>query len=226
MAESIRWKETPLQDSHVIIRNETADEFRKVEEIHKRAFWNLSVPRGNEHYLAHVLREHEDFIPELDYVCELDGQVIANVMYTKSKLIDEKGNTKNIISFGPISVEPQYQRKGIGKLLLEKSFEKAIIMGYKAIVIFGNPANYVSRGFKSCKKYNVCLKGDIFPAALLVKELEEGFFDGTKYYFFESSAFDIKEEDVEEFDKTFEYLEKKIQPSQEEFYIHSHSVIQ
>lgn len=70
------------------------------------------------------------------------------------------------------------------------------------------------------------MKGDIFPAALLVKELEEGFFDGTKYYFFESSAFEIKQEDVEEFDKTFEYLEKKIQPSQEEFYIHSHSVIQ
>lgn len=226
MAESIRWKEIPLQDSHVIIRNETADEFRKVEEIHKRAFWNLSVPGGNEHYLAHVLREHEDFIPELDFVCELEGQVIANVMYTKSKLMDEKGNTKNIITFGPISVEPEHQRKGIGKLLLEKSFEKAIIMGYKAIVIFGNPANYVSRGFKSCKKYNVCLKGDIFPAALLVKELEEGYFDGTKYYFFESSVFEIKQEDVEEFDKTFEYLEKKIQPSQEEFYIHSHSVIQ
>lgn len=184
------------------------------------------MPGGNEHYLAHVLREHEDFIPELDFVCELEGQVIANVMYTKSKLMDEKGNTKNIITFGPISVEPEHQRKGIGKLLLEKSFEKAIIMGYKAIVIFGNPANYVSRGFKSCKKYNVCLKGDIFPAALLVKELEEGYFDGTKYYFFESSAFEIKQEDVEEFDKTFEYLEKKIQPSQEEFYIHSHSVIQ
>lgn len=60
MAESVRWKETILQDLHVIIRNETADEFRKVEEIHKRAFWNLSVPGGIEHYLEHVLREHED----------------------------------------------------------------------------------------------------------------------------------------------------------------------
>jgi putative acetyltransferase len=210
---------------HIIIRNEKENEYRKVEEIHRRAFWNLNVPGCNEHYLSHILRGHEDFIHELDYVAELDGQVVANVMYTKSKLIDETGRVTNIITFGPVSVEPECQRLGIGKDLLEKTFLKAFEMGYKAIIIFGNPDNYVARGFKSCKKYNVCLEGDIFPAALLVKELQPGFFDGTKYYFHESPAFEINDKKAEEFDKTFEYIEKKFQPSQEEFYIHSHSVI-
>ena len=163
--------------------------------------------------------------PELDYVCELDGQVIANVMYTKSRLVDEQGNVTEILTFGPIGVSPEMQRRGIGKALLEKSFNEAVRMGYKAIVIFGNPDNYVTSGFRSCKRYNVCLEGDIFPTALLVKELEQNFFDGRKYYFHESEAFEINDSEAEAFDKTFEYREKAFQPSQEEFYIHSHSVI-
>lgn len=208
-----------------IIRNEQASDYRAVEEIHRNAFWNLNVPGCDEHYLAHILRTHEDFIPELDFVCELDGEPIANVMYTKSKIIDGQGNIENILTFGPVSVKPELQRKGIGKALLEKSFDEAVKMGYKAIIIFGNPDNYVVRGFRSCKRFNVCLEGDIFPAALLVKELEQGFFDGRKYYFYESAAFEIKDGDAEAFDRGFEYKEKTFQPSQEEFYIHSHSII-
>lgn len=208
-----------------MIRNEQKSDYRKVEEIHRSAFWNLNVPGCNEHYLAHVLRGHEDFVPELDYVCELDGQVVANVMYTKSKLVDEEGGITEILTFGPIGVKPEFQRRGIGKALLDKSFTEAVKMGYKAIAIYGNPYNYIARGFKSCKRYNVCLEKDVFPMALLVKELEPDFFDGRKYYFYESAAFEISEEDAEAFDKQFEHREKAFQPSQEEFYIYSHSVI-
>ena len=208
-----------------IIEKEQEEDYRQVEELHRKAFWNLSVPGCNEHYLAHIMRGHSDFVPELDYVCKLDGQVIANVMYTKSKLVDGQGDIAECLTFGPISVSPKFQRQGISKALLEKTFSEAVKMGYKAIVIFGNPNNYVGRGFKSCKRYNVCLEGDVFPAALLVKELESGFFDGRKYYFYESPVFEINDDLAEEFDKGFEPMEKTFQPSQEEFYIHSHSVI-
>lgn len=134
----------------------------------------MNVPGCNEHYVAHILRKHNDFISELDYVYEMDGLIIGNIMYTKSRLTDEQGNVKEILTFGPISVDPDFQRKGIGKALMEKTFDEAVKMGYQAIVIFGNPDNYVARGFKSCKKYNVCLEGDVFPSAMLVKELEQG----------------------------------------------------
>lgn len=118
-----------------------------------------------------------------------------------------------------------FQRKGIGKALLEQTFAKAIELGYKAIIIFGTPGNYVGRGFKSCKRYNVCLEGDVFPTALLVKELETGFFDDRKYYVYESPVFEIEERLADEFDKCFEPMEKSYQLSQEEFYILSQSVM-
>lgn len=208
----------------ITIRNETENDYRAVEELTREAFWNLNFPGCSEHYLVHVLRSHADFIPELDLVAEADGKIVGSIIYSKSKLTDEKGNEKDILTFGPLSVSPEYQRKGIGKALIEHSFIKAAELGYDTVVIFGSPSNYISRGFKSCKKYNVSLNG-YFPAAMLVKELKENALDGRNWNFSESSAFEIDEDAAEEFDKTFEPKEKAYSKSQEEFFIYSHSSI-
>lgn len=145
------------------IRNETPADHRTVEDMTRRAFYNLYVPGCAEHYLVHVMRGHEDFIPELDFVLDLDGQVIGNIMYTKARLVDEAGEEKTALTFGPVCVLPEYQRQGYGKRLMDYSFEKAAAMGYDVIVIFGSPVNYVSRGFQSCKKHNVCVEGGKVP---------------------------------------------------------------
>lgn len=222
LKETHEW-EVPVGE--LIIRNELEKDYRIVENITRNAFWNLSVPGCDEHYLAHIMRKHADFIPELDFVAEWNGQVVGNVMYTKSKLIDETGKEKASLTFGPISVLPEFQRRGIGRELLECSFVKAVELGFDVVVIFGNPDNYVARGFKSCKKYNVCLEQGVFPAAMLVKELKPGVLDGRRWYYYESPVYHIDSDKAREFDNLFEWKEKKWMPSQEEFYIHSHSVI-
>lgn len=216
-----------MNKNDYVIRLETPDDYRTVENINREAFWNLSVPGCDEHYFAHVMREHADFVPELDFIVEIDGKAIASIMYTKAKLIDEHGTVKEILSFGPLCVLPEYQRMGYGKILIEHSFTKAVEMGYDTVVIFGNPDNYVSRGFRSCIKYNVCLEGDIFPTALLVKELRENVLDGRKWYYHESSVSELlgDKEKSEKFDAEFPPKIKAWKPSQEEFFIHSHSVI-
>ena len=207
------------------IRNERETDFRKVEEITRKAFWNIYVPGCNEHYLVHVMRSHEDFLPELDFGIEVDGQIIGNIMYTKAKLVDDSGNEREILSFGPVCIVPEYQRKGYGKKLIMHSFEKAAALSYDVVVIFGNPGNYVGLGFKSCKKYNVCLEDGSYPTAMLVKELKPGALDGRRWVYYQSSVYDIDEKEAERFDEGFERWEKKYQPSQEEFYIYSHSFI-
>lgn len=208
-----------------MIVNEAPENYAEVEKLIREAFWNLNMPGCSEHYLAHIMRSHEDFIPELDFVAKADGKLVGNVMYTKSKLIDETGKEKDILTFGPLAVLPQFQRQGHGKMLLEHSFRKAVDMGYDVIVIFGSPANYISSGFKSCHRYNVCLDNDYFPTAMLVKELKEGALDGRKYTFRESPVYDFDPAEAEEYDKLFPPKEKKILPCQEEFYIYSHSSV-
>lgn len=210
-----------------IIRLEAADDYRTVENLTREAFWNLSYPGCHEHYFVHILRQHEDFVPELDFVIEVNGKIIGNIMYTTAKLVDENGTEKRILTMGPICIHPDYQRKGYGKTLLEYTFEKAIELGYDTIVNFGNPDNYVCRGYKSCKKYNVCLEGDVFPGALLVKELRTGVLDGRKWVYYPSPAEELcsDTEAVEKFDVEFPVKIKEWKPSQEEFFIHSHSII-
>jgi len=208
------------------IRNEEEKDYKRVEEITRKAFWNLYIPGCIEHYLVHVMRPHKDFLPELDLVIEVDDQIIGNIMYTKTRLIDESGEEKDILTFGPVCILPEYQRQGYGKKLMEYSFEQAAALGYDVIVIFGNPNNYVGRGFKSCKKYNVCLENGTFPAAMMVKELKPEVLDGRKWVYHQSPVFEIDEQEAGLFDEGLDRLEKKYQPSQEEFYIHSYSIIQ
>ena len=117
-----------------IIRRETENDYRETENLTREAFWNLNTPGCFEHYFVHIMRSHRDFIPELDYVIELDGKVIANVMYCRSKLVDEQGNEKNIITMGPLCVLPEYQRKGFGKALLEHTFKIAESMGFDVVI--------------------------------------------------------------------------------------------
>lgn len=172
-----------------------------------------------------MMRSHKDFLSELDLVIEVDHQVIGNIMYTKATLVDESGEEKEILTFGPVCIMPEYQRMGYGKMLIEHSFDKAIALSYDVIVIFGNPSNYVSRGFKSCKKYNICLENGTFPAAMMVKELKPEALDGRKWVYCDSPVMKIDEQEAELFDERLVKMEKKFQPSQEEFYIHNHSII-
>lgn len=46
------------------------------------------------------MRFHKDFLPELDFVIEADGEVIGNIMYTKAKLVDESMEEKEILTGG------------------------------------------------------------------------------------------------------------------------------
>ena len=213
---------------NIIFRNETPDDYRAVEELNRESFWNVYKPGADEHYYVHMMRSHPDFIPELAFVLEKDGEIIGNIMYTKAWLEDEAGNRKEILSFGPLCVAPKYQRQKLGKILIEKSFARALEMGYDVNINLGNPGNYVSRGFVSCKKKNVSfvVPGN-FPTALLVCELIPGALEGRSWMYIPSTAADCCEDvaAVEAFDQTFPPKEKAWQPSQEEFYIYSHSSV-
>ena len=213
---------------NLIIRLETEKDYRDVEELTREAFWNVYIPGAHEHYFVHMMRSHPDFIPELAFVLELDGEIIGNVMFTKAWLEDERCKKHEIVSMGPLSISPKYQRQRLGKILIEHAFEAARKMGYKVNVNFGNPGNYVSRGFVSCKRKNVSfIAENNFPTALLVAELTPGALDGQSWLYIPSSAADCCDDTaaVEAFDATFPKKEKLWTPSQEEFYIYKHSSV-
>ena len=63
-----------MEDRKIRIRKEQEKDYKTVEAITRKAFYNIYVPGCTEHYLVHTMRSHGDFLPELDFVLELDGQ--------------------------------------------------------------------------------------------------------------------------------------------------------
>ena len=203
----------------IVIRRENEPDYRTVEELTREAFWNLNVPGCDEHYLAHILRESPDFIAELDFVAEVDGRIAGNIMYTRSYVVDESGSRKDTLTFGPLSVLPEYQRKGIGTRLINHTKKIAVQNGAGAIIILGDPHNYCRHGFRNSIDYNISSSDGRYPYGQLVLELEDGYFSGRSWKFYYSSAYEFDERLVEEFDKLFPEKMKEYKPSQEEFSI-------
>ncbi|WP_243685513.1 GNAT family N-acetyltransferase [Methanosarcina barkeri] len=185
----------------ITIRNEKVEDFNQVENLTREAFWNLYVPGCNEHYLVHIMRDHPDFIKKLDFVAEYNGEIIGNIMYTKAWLYSEDGIKMEIASFGPISVLPKYQRKGVGSALIHHTIDIAKNDGINIIVIFGDPHNYCKHGFKSSKDFNISDLNGEYPYGMLALELKEGAVKGHNWKYKYSPVLEINEIDAEEYDK-------------------------
>ena len=97
-----------------MIRLEQPKDYREVENLTREAFWNVYRPGCTEHYVLNQYRNNPDFIPELDFVMEEDGKIIGHVMYSKAELVLDDGSRKPSWTFGPISIHPDYKRKGYG----------------------------------------------------------------------------------------------------------------
>ena len=111
----------------IIIRKETIEDYHKTEQMVMRAFWNIHVPGCNEHLLVHKLRESKDYLPKLSRVAELDGEIVGVIMYSKAKVVD--GETEHeVLTFGPLCVEPTLHNLHIGSQLLEETIQTMVYM--------------------------------------------------------------------------------------------------
>lgn len=119
----------------------------KRRTVNREAFWNVYRPGCIEHYIVHQYRCREDFVPELDFIMEKDGVIIGHIMYVNAEILSDNGQRIPIMTFGPLSIAPEHQRKGYGKTLLDFSMEKPKALGVGAICIEGNIDFYGKSGF-------------------------------------------------------------------------------
>ena len=206
-----------MSDTDLVIRREEKEDYRTVEQLVREAFWNLYVPGCNEHYILHNLRKSSDFIPELDFVAEQGGQIVGQIAYSRGIIKDKQGEDKGVITFGPVSVLPAFQRRGIGSALIIHTIDLARDMGYPAICIYGDPRYYSRFGFRCAEKYEIKTADDKFAVALQVLELRQGALNNVSGRFIESVAFSVDETGFARYDATFPFKEKKETDSQREF---------
>ena len=201
----------------IIIRNETPADYRAVENLTRESFWNVYRPGCTEHYVLHCYRSAPDFVPELDFVMEKDGELIGHVMYSRSEITTSGGKAIPIMTFGPISIAPEYKRQGYGKILLDYSMEKAKAMGAGALAITGNIDFYGKSGFVPAKTKGVRYADDPEADYFLIRELTLGFLDGISGTYKDPDGYFVCEKDPEGFERfeaTFPKKEKRKLPGQ------------
>lgn len=199
----------------MIIRLEKEKDYFETENLTREAFWNVYREGCFEHLIIHNLRKDKSFVKELDYCIEIDNKIIANIVYAKGKLKLENGNIREILIFGPVSVLPEYQKKGYGEKLINYTIEKAKELGFDAIVIMGNPNYYKKFGFESCSKYKIYYEGlDKNEEApfFMIKILNDNNIENLKGIYSDPDCYKADEKELEEFDKKFPFkIKEKIE---------------
>lgn len=197
---------------NILIRKETPSDYRKTEHMTMRAFWNIHGPGCDEHYLVRRIRESEDYLPEISRVAELKGEIVGAIYYTKAKVVDGE-KVYDVVTFGPLAVEPTLQNSGIGRALLNETMKLAGDAGYSGILIFGEPAYYPKRGFVNCERFGITDSAGKNFDAFMCFALNRELFSQVRGKFYESPVFKECEnkEEIAKFEEEFpKYRKVKI----------------
>lgn len=191
------------------IRRELPEDFAKTEAMTREAFWNQYCPGCVEHYLVYLLRACPAFLPELDFVALVDGEVVGNVMGVKGVIQCDCGTRQEVVTVGPLSVAPEWQRQGIGAKLLACLKRDAGEMGFPALLLCGDPAYYQKQGFLPAEGFGIRTEEDEYAAALQACELFEGALQDSAGRYCENPAYFVRESDAMEFDRQFPEKERR-----------------
>ena len=190
-----------MSKDNIIIRPEKKTDYKNTENLTREAFWNVYRPGCYEHYVLHCYRSDPDFIPELDFVMELDGKLIGQVIYVRSQIECDDGRKIPIMTFGPISIAPEFKRQGYGKRLLDYSIERAKEMGTGALAITGNIDFYGKSGFVPAKTMGIRYEDEPDADYFLIKELKPGFLDEISGFYKDPEGYFICEKDPNGFEQ-------------------------
>lgn len=188
------------------IRLEIPADYFKVENLTREAFWNVYRPGCLEHYVLHQFRDKSEFVPELDFVMEKDSEIIGHVMFVRAKIQTDDGIELPIMTFGPISIAPEYQRKGYGKALLDYAMEQAKSMGVGALCMEGNIDFYGKSGFVVASTKGIHYYAEPRDAQVpyfLLKELKQGFLDEISGTYHTPGGYFVDENEAQLFDAHF-----------------------
>ncbi|MGG7142723.1 GNAT family N-acetyltransferase [Clostridium nigeriense] len=154
----------------IIIRKEETKDYEKVEKVIEESFKTAEFTDKDEHNLVRRLRKSAEFVKELSLIAEDNDRIVGHILLTKA-FIKENNREFDTLALAPVAVLPDYQKRGIGKSLINKAIEKAIELGYKSIVVLGHENYYPKFGFKKASDYGIKAPFEVPDEAYMILEL-------------------------------------------------------
>lgn len=132
------------------IRKALEKDYNEIYAIITETFKNSEFSNGDEADLVKALKQSDSFIPNLSLVAELNKKIVGHILFSKIKIGDSEQ-----IALAPISVLPEFQRKGIGTKLITEAHKIAKKMGYKVSVVLGHQDYYPKFGYEVASKLGI-----------------------------------------------------------------------
>lgn len=153
---------------NIQIRQERLEDNRQVRELVRDAFALAEHSDGDEHNLIERIRLSPEYIPELSLVAVSGDTILGHIMFSKVSV-----GQSEALALAPLSVRTDWQRKGIGKLLVTTGHLLARKMGYPCSVVLGNPDYYSKLGYGKASNYGITAPFDVPDEYYMVCDLDE-----------------------------------------------------
>jgi predicted N-acetyltransferase YhbS len=157
-----------MSDLSLSILAETANDAQAIERLHQRTFGP-----GRFVLSAYRIREHVDHLHDLSFTARIGTLLVGSVRQLPICV----GDTPALL-LGPLTVEPPFRKRGVGRALLERALKEAKANGHRLVLLVGDEAYYGRLGFKIVPKGRAAMPGPVDYNRLLVAELADAAFDG------------------------------------------------
>jgi putative acetyltransferase len=147
----------------VEVRLETAEDAPAIARVVEAAFG-----RPDEVRMVEAVRASSEYVPELAFVAEDQGEVIGHAMLSYVGLA---GSDRQLLELAPLAVAPERQREGIGSTLTRASLAAAELRGEPLVLVLGHPGYYVRFGFRRSDELGIEPPQPAWHAAFMVVPL-------------------------------------------------------
>jgi len=157
-----------MSDLSLTILPEKPNDADAIERLHERTFGP-----GRFVLSAYRLREHVDHLLDLSFTARIGTLLVGSVRQLPICI----GDTPALM-LGPLTVEPPFRKRGVGRALLDRALDDAKKAGHRLVLLVGDETYYSRVGFKTVPKGRATMPGPVDHSRLLVAELVEAAFDG------------------------------------------------
>ncbi|UZR97512.1 GNAT family N-acetyltransferase [Chondrinema litorale] len=144
----------------IVIRQEISEDHKAVFELIEKAFKDEAYSDHTEQFLVERLRKSKAFVPALSILTEVDNKIVGHILLTKVKI--KNGDEEfDSLALAPVSVLPDYQRKGVGKKLIEQAHQKAKELGFQSVLVLGHEEYYPKFGYQQANNFGIKFPFDV-----------------------------------------------------------------
>ena len=146
------------------MRHQTAADQPAIDQLNARAF-------GPGRYARSAYRLREGVPPEasLSFVACVGPLLVGSNIMTKIRC-----GAMPALLLGPLTVEPAFQKAGIGEALMNRSLHASQETGHTLVLLVGDLLYYGRCGFNRVPEGLIAFVGPVDPGRLLYRELVPG----------------------------------------------------